>query len=103
MAQLIEKGMVKTPADYYKLTPADLYKLPKMGTAKVTKILTSINSTRKKLFPEVLVAMGIEGLGWAAASKLTSHVHSWDRLATLSEIDCINYVGLSVGKHLYEA
>lgn len=103
VSQLIELGLVKTPADYYKLTPADLYKIPKMGTTRVKKILTAIAATKTKLFPEVLAAMGIEGLGWAAASKLTSHVHSWETLESLSPVECINYTGMSVGNNLYRA
>lgn len=103
VSQLIERKLLRTPADFYKLTPADLYKVPKMGAVKVKKTLQAIDESRNRSFASVLVALGIDSLGWAAATKLTSHISTWDELLALSEVDCINYTGYSVGKKLHQA
>lgn len=101
--QLIGAGVLKTPADYYKLNPSILYKLPKMGTAKVRKILYAIDLSRKSMFPEVLTAMSIDGIGWGAATKVTTHIHTWDALLSMSRAQCVEYLGQSAGEKLFTA
>lgn len=103
VSALLEKGMISTPADFYKLKPADLYKLPKMGATKVTKTLKAIDETRKRPFARVIVGLCIDQVGWAAAEKLANYAKTWDRLMNMSEEECIVWIGDSVGRKFYAA
>ena len=100
---LIERKMISTPADFYKLTPADLYKLPKMGPTKVTKTLKALDETRKRGFAQCIVALCIDTIGWSAAEKLTKVIKSWDALASLTESECKSIVGQAAGEKLWKA
>lgn len=103
VSALIERGMISTPADFYKLKPADLYKLPKMGATKVTKTLKAIDETRKRPFARVIVGLCIDQVGGAAAEKLANYAKTWDRLMNMSEEECIVHIGDSVGRKFYAA
>ena len=103
VGQLIDAKLLKTPADYYKITPAHLHRLPKMGPTKIKNILTAINNTKKRTFPEVIVALGINGLGWSAACKLVTHVRTWDQLKRVTREQCTTWLSNAVGDALYRA
>lgn len=103
VSALIERKMISTPADFYKLTPADLYKLPKMGPTKVTKTLRAIDETRKRPFARVIVGLCIDNVGGAAATKLATYAGNWDSLMSMTLWECRQVVGDSVGRSFYAA
>lgn len=103
VSALIERNMISTPADFYKLKPADLYKLPKMGSTKVTKTLKAIDETRKRSFARVIVGLCIDNVGGAAATKLADYARTWDNLMSLTEEKCIQLIGDCAGRKFYAA
>lgn len=100
---LQEKGLIKTPADYYKLLPKDLYLLPKMGATKIKNTLETIAASTQKTFDAVLTAMCIDGVGGKAAYTIAQAAPNWDALTALTEADCAKLIGPSAGKKLFDA
>lgn len=91
---LYEKGLVKTVADFYKLTYNDLIGLEKIlpptedkkerkisfRDKTVRNILDGIAASKSVPFPRVLYALGIRYVGETVARKLADHFRSIDQL-----------------------
>ncbi|GAB3721654.1 NAD-dependent DNA ligase LigA [Spirosoma lituiforme] len=95
---LIDRGLVQTPADLYKLTANDLLGIEKIfldeETGKkrivsfrektVENILTAIERSRAQPLPNVLFALGIRYVGNTTAEKLTDYFGSMDAIMNAS-------------------
>jgi DNA ligase (NAD+) len=83
--QLVEEGLVHTPADLYALTQADLLPLEGFAEKKAENLVNAIADARDRPFPQVLAALGIQGVGRTVAQMLTAAFPSLDALAQASE------------------
>ncbi|MBP6335603.1 MAG: NAD-dependent DNA ligase LigA [Bacteroidia bacterium] len=95
---LFEKGLVKTPADLYKLKEQDLLGLEKIiiqeetGKTKkislqaksVENILKGIETSKSVPFERVLYAIGIRYVGETVAKKLAKHFRNIDSILIAS-------------------
>ena len=63
IAQLIEAGLVETPADLYGLTAEQLAGLPRMGEKSAANLLAAIDGSRQTTLPRFLFALGIRDVG----------------------------------------
>ncbi len=68
--QLVEKGMVKTFADIYKLDIFKLSKLERMGTKSAENILASIEKSKTQPLWRFIAALGIPNIGTETAQVL---------------------------------
>ena len=93
--QLVEAGLVKTPADLYRLTAAQLTSLERLGPTLADKLLAEIDKTRRLDLDVLLRGLGIEGLGKAAARTLAGRFETMSRLrdATHAELSAIKGLG----------
>lgn len=93
--QMVEKGMIRTPADLYFLATEDLMQLERMGDKLALKILNAIYSSLKPDLPHLIHAFGIRNVGEHLASVLANHFGSLEALmeAGLEELAEINEVG----------
>lgn len=103
VTQLMEKGLLESPADYYNLLPKDLYLLPKMGAAKIKNTLAAIAASKQSPFGSVITAMAIEGVGSKAAFKIAEVVGDWSGLQQIDLATCTQTIGQAAGTKLYEA
>ncbi len=73
---LLEEGLVRTPADLYRLTREQLLAVPPRPTAppfdrkRAEQLATRLRETRDQPLARVLVALGVSGLGPGTAAKL---------------------------------
>ncbi|AUD01709.1 NAD-dependent DNA ligase LigA [Spirosoma pollinicola] len=95
---LIDRGLVQTPADLYKLTVTDLLGIEKIfldeETGKkrivsfrektVENILTAIERSKAQSLPNVLFALGIRYVGNTTAEKLADYFGSMDAIMNAS-------------------
>jgi DNA ligase (NAD+) len=87
--QLVERDLVKSPADLYRLDAGTLQGLERMGEKSAQNLLDSIGKSRRAELGRFVYALGIPGVGEEVAKILARHFGSLDGLldadwATLS-------------------
>ena len=80
-AELVRRGLVRTPADLFRLTPADLRRLPGFAERSAAKLAAAIRARRAVPLPRLLNALAIPGVGPATARVLAGRFPSLDALA----------------------
>ncbi len=78
--QLVDSGLVRTPADLYTLTLEALCGLERMGLKSASKLQQAIASSRDTTLPRFLFALGIRNVGEATALQLAGHFVTLDAL-----------------------
>ena len=81
IAQLFDKGMVKSPADLYDLKQEDLLQLEGFKEKSSLNILEGIQRSKGTPFEGVLFGLGIRHVGKTVAEKLARHFGSIQSLA----------------------
>ena len=68
--QMLQKGMIKTGADIYRLTKEDLLQLEGFADRSAEKLLQSIERSKDTTLPRLLIALGIRHVGYTVAVLL---------------------------------
>ena len=82
---LIEKGLVKSPADIYYLSLDDLKSLWQKGTTAAQKLLTAIDESKKQDLSRLIYALGIRQVGAKTGKVLATVFGSLDELMNAPE------------------
>ena len=61
--QLVDKGLVKTPADLFSLNAIQLAGLERMGQKSALNLVAAIDAARSTTLPRFLFALGIREVG----------------------------------------
>jgi DNA ligase (NAD+) len=80
VSTLMDKGLVKTAGDFYRLTAEQLLELEGYGEVSVNRLLAAIEASKERPFGRVLFAIGIEGVGFVTGRNLAQHFRSIDAL-----------------------
>jgi DNA ligase (NAD+) len=75
---LVEKKMVTTPADLYRLTPEQLVGLPGFAKKKAEKVAEAIQNSKTRELSRLIFGLGIPGIGEKAAKLLAQRFGSLD-------------------------
>jgi DNA ligase (NAD+) len=94
MNQLIERGLVKEPADLYKLSFEDVVSLDRFAKKSAENLLAQIEGSRHPTLERFLGALGIPQVGWATAELLASEFGSLDRIRNAGEADLLAVEGV---------
>jgi DNA ligase (NAD+) len=78
--QLVDAGIVKTPADLYKLGVLALANLQRMADKSAANLLAAIEKSRRTTLARFIFALGIRNVGEATARDLARHFGSIDVL-----------------------
>ena len=99
---LIEKGLVKTPADIYYLNLDDIRSLWKSGSKAAEKLLAAIENSKQQDVSRLIYALGIRQVGAKAGKVLASSFGSLDALmaATLEELTAVPDVGAVTARNI---
>jgi DNA ligase (NAD+) len=76
----MDKGLVKTAGDFYRLTAEQLLELEGYGEVSVNRLLAAIEASKERPFGRVLFAIGIEGVGFVTGRSLAQQFRSIDAL-----------------------
>jgi DNA ligase (NAD+) len=100
--QLVERDVVRTPADLYALTAAQLAGLERMGEKSAANLVAAIDRSRRTTLPRLLYALGIREVGEATALALARHFGTLERLMAADEaaIRQVPDVGPVVAAHV---
>ncbi|MCX6825923.1 MAG: NAD-dependent DNA ligase LigA [candidate division Zixibacteria bacterium] len=93
-AQLVEQSLVKDPADLYYLTKERLLTLELMGEKKAQNLLTAIESSKRRELPQIIIALGIFGVGETASRTLAETFGEFDRLYKTGYDDLMAVAGI---------
>lgn len=100
--QLVEREMVQTPADLFKLTPGVLTVLDRMGPKSAQNIVNALEASKETTLPRFLYSLGIREVGEATAQNLAQHFKTLDKVrkATKDELIEVPDVGQIVAEHI---
>ncbi|WP_294089365.1 NAD-dependent DNA ligase LigA [uncultured Actinobacillus sp.] len=100
--QLMERELVHTPADLFKLDQVTLMRLERMGEKSAQNALNSIEKAKNTTLPRFLFALGIRDVGEATALNLANHFGSLDaiRTATFEQLQEVQDVGEVVANRI---
>jgi len=93
--QLIKQLLVKDPADLFFLTKEQLLPLELMADKRAQNLLDAIDRSRATELPKIIYALGIIGVGEAAAKLLAEQFGSFEKLehASIKELEQIQGIG----------
>jgi DNA ligase (NAD+) len=89
--QLVDAGLVQTPADIYALTVDVLAGLDRMGEKSALNLLAAIDESRQTTLPRFIFALGIRNVGEATARDLARHFGHLDGLM-VADADALQQV-----------
>jgi DNA ligase (NAD+) len=78
--QLVDGGLVRTPADLYRLGFAHLAALERMADKSAANVLAAIERSKATTLPRFIYALGIRHVGEATARDLARHFGGLDAL-----------------------
>ncbi len=92
---LIEKSLIKSPADIYYLTLEDVKSLWKSGSRAAEKLIAAIEKSRQQDLSRLIFALGIRQVGAKTGKVLASEFGNMDGLmaASLEELTAVPDVG----------
>ena len=100
---LIDRGLIKSPADIYYLQLEDIATLWKSGTKAAKKLLDAVEVSKQQDLSRLIFALGIRQVGAKTGKVLASTFGSLDNLmnATLEELTQVNDVGEVTAANIY--
>jgi DNA ligase (NAD+) len=82
--QLVESGLVSTPADLFSLDLESVLQLPRMAKKSANNLLASIDKARTTTLERFVYALGIRQVGESTARDLAAHFGRFDAIAAAS-------------------
>ena len=82
---LIDKGLIKSPADIYYLTLEEIKSLWKSGSTAAKKLLAAIETSKQQDVSRLIYALGIRQVGAKTGKVLASTFGCLDALMTATE------------------
>lgn len=100
---LIEKGLIKSPADIYYLTLEEIKSLWKSGSKAAEKLLAAIENSKQQDVSRLIYALGIRQVGAKTGKVLSSAFGSLDGLmaASVEELTEVPDVGGITAESIY--
>ncbi len=83
--QLVDKGLVTTAADFYKLGLVVLAELDRMATRSAQNVLDALEKSKSTTLARFIYALGIRHVGESTAKALAKHFGKLDALLDANE------------------
>jgi len=101
--QLVDRDLVKTPADLYRLTLEQWSELERMGEKSAANLVDALKRSKTTTFARFLYALGIRDVGEATAGALATHFGTYEALrdANAEQIEEVQDVGPVVAAHVH--
>lgn len=104
IAIFTKSGLVKTPADIYKIKKTDLYKFERMGEKLADNMLNSIKESKKTTLKRFIYSLGMRQVGETTADLLAKYFTSIENFkkATIEDLENIEGIGEISAKSIYD-
>ena len=101
---LVEKELLKTPADIYRLTVEQLTELERMGQKSAANLIEAIEKSKETTLARFVFALGIRHIGQKAAKTLSATFGSLDAVlgATEQQLTDIRDIGGAIVQSIEE-
>ncbi len=105
VSQLQRAGLVRSAADFYRLTVEQLTALDGIGAVSAQRLVDSVARSKDAGFGRVLFAAGIEEVGFVTGRNLAQRFRTLDALlaASAEEIAQTNGIGKKMAAIIHEA
>ena len=100
--QLVDAGLVHTPADIYRLDVETLASLERMAEKSAANVVAAIEKGKETTLARFIYGLGIRQVGEATARDLARHFGNLDALmaAKMDELAAVRDVGPVVGESI---
>lgn len=100
--QLIDKELIKTAADLFKLTVSQVAMLDRMGPKSAQNLINALIKAKQTTLAKFIYALGIREVGEVTAANLATHFVYFDAIchATQEQLIMVPDVGQVVAEHL---
>ncbi|TPH21248.1 NAD-dependent DNA ligase LigA [Haemophilus haemolyticus] len=101
--QLVDRELIHTPADLFKLDLTTLTRLERMGPKSAENALNSLEKAKSTALARFIFALGIREVGEATALNLANHFKTLDALkaADLDQLQQVPDVGEVVANRIF--
>lgn len=101
---LVDKGLIATPADLYRLDPAQVAQLEGLGEKSAAKLQAALEKSKDQGLTRLLTAFGIRQVGAKAAQMLSRRFQTLDALmeATEEELTAVEDIGSITAQSLIQ-
>ena len=101
--QLVDRELIHTPADLFKLDLTTLTRLERMGAKSAENALNSLEKAKSTTLARFIFALGIREVGEATALNLANHFKTLDSLkaADLEQLQQVPDVGEVVANRIF--
>jgi len=102
--QLQAAGLVKTAADFYRLTAEQLLELDRYGEISAQRTVQNIAESKQRPFGRLLFAIGLEEVGFVTGRNLAQRFRTIDAVlaAGAEEIEQTSGVGPKMAQRIHE-
>jgi DNA ligase (NAD+) len=83
--QLVDEGLIESPADLYQLTESQLVELERMAPKSANNLLAALVKSKLTTLPRFIYALGIQEVGESTARSLALHFRDLSPLRTATE------------------
>ncbi|MFA5126925.1 MAG: NAD-dependent DNA ligase LigA [Patescibacteria group bacterium] len=99
---LVDKGLISTPADIFRLKPGDLIGLEGFADKKINNLIRSIQAAKNVDLAKFIFALGIRHVGEETAVLLADHFGSLKKIsqAGQSELENIVEIGPQIAQSI---
>ncbi|WP_333913000.1 NAD-dependent DNA ligase LigA [Vibrio coralliirubri] len=100
--QLVDREMVETPADLFKLSAGVITVLDRMGPKSAQNVVSALNKAKDTTLARFLYSLGIREVGEATAMNLAQHFKTLElvKAATHEQLVEVSDIGDIVASHI---
>ncbi|KZW99424.1 NAD-dependent DNA ligase LigA [Pseudoalteromonas luteoviolacea] len=100
--QLVDRELIKTPAELFKLRQGHFESLERMGPKSAKNLVDALEIGKKTTLAKFLYALGIREVGEATAQNLANHYLTLEKVmnATIESLQEVSDVGVVVAHHI---
>ncbi|MCL9782839.1 NAD-dependent DNA ligase LigA [Vibrio sp. S4M6] len=100
--QLVDREMVESPADLFKLSAGVITVLDRMGPKSAQNVVDALNSSKQTTLARFLYSLGIREVGEATAANLAQHFKTLPAIeqASMEQLIEVPDVGEVVASHI---
>ncbi|GAA5137600.1 NAD-dependent DNA ligase LigA [Thalassotalea piscium] len=101
--QMVDEGLIQTPADLFSLTELSISTMERMGQKSASNLINAIEKSKETTLAKFIYALGIREVGEATANNLATHFLTLAKIksANEDELQKVSDVGVIVAKNIY--